>query len=270
VMDASARPCVSSTAVHPPTHGSPDIECKQPGLGSQVESATSPQVVMGYFAPLPDQHQPTEVATLIHKDGAEKRKREDSGSDSPVEAAVFHNGQPSQIVAESPRPARSPVLQPKSLTLKLMNMHDSNSSIEVKAEVLYSVLSAILEGLPDRRRTVTQGNLRSKEVRRRISQQVADDGYKWRKYGTKIVKPNRHHNVRARDYYRCKESGCTARKQVELDGENNIVGIKASQHSCGGISAQTHEAYPATNIRQLLSVCEAESNQGEQRMDLLK
>ncbi|MQM16995.1 hypothetical protein Taro_049958 [Colocasia esculenta] len=40
---------------------------------------------------------------------------------------------------------------------------------------------------------------------------IADDGYKWRKYGQKVIKNSPH----PRSYYRCTNPRCNAKKQVE-------------------------------------------------------
>ncbi|KAK4264829.1 hypothetical protein QN277_025954 [Acacia crassicarpa] len=45
---------------------------------------------------------------------------------------------------------------------------------------------------------------------------VLDDGYKWRKYGQKVVK-NTHH---PRSYYRCTQENCRVKKRVERLAED--------------------------------------------------
>ncbi|CAI9109760.1 OLC1v1009656C1 [Oldenlandia corymbosa var. corymbosa] len=48
-------------------------------------------------------------------------------------------------------------------------------------------------------------------VQTRSEVDLLDDGYKWRKYGQKVVKGNPH----PRSYYRCTFAGCNVRKHVE-------------------------------------------------------
>ncbi|KAI3727670.1 hypothetical protein L6452_16288 [Arctium lappa] len=54
----------------------------------------------------------------------------------------------------------------------------------------------------------------------RSSEDILDDGYKWRKYGQKSVK-NSHH---PRSYYRCTHHTCNVKKQIQrLSKDNTIV-----------------------------------------------
>ena len=53
-------------------------------------------------------------------------------------------------------------------------------------------------------------------VRTETDNDQIEDGYKWRKYGQKIVKGNPH----PRSYYKCTHANCKVRKQVERAGDN--------------------------------------------------
>ncbi|KAI3465417.1 hypothetical protein Pfo_022080 [Paulownia fortunei] len=44
-----------------------------------------------------------------------------------------------------------------------------------------------------------------------------DDGYKWTKYGKKMVKTN----TNPRNYYKCSSEGCKVKKRVERDEQDN-------------------------------------------------
>ncbi|CAK9144334.1 unnamed protein product [Ilex paraguariensis] len=49
---------------------------------------------------------------------------------------------------------------------------------------------------------------------------ILDDGYRWRKYGQKVVKNNKF----PRSYYRCTHQGCNVKKQVQrLSKDEGIV-----------------------------------------------
>ncbi|KAK3011158.1 hypothetical protein RJ639_011064, partial [Escallonia herrerae] len=47
--------------------------------------------------------------------------------------------------------------------------------------------------------------------------EIMDDGFKWRKYGKKMVK----NSPNPRNYYKCTSGGCKVKKRVERDGEDS-------------------------------------------------
>ncbi|CAL5429928.1 unnamed protein product [Camellia sinensis] len=54
----------------------------------------------------------------------------------------------------------------------------------------------------------------------RSSEDVLDDGYRWRKYGQKAVKNNTH----PRSYYRCTHHTCNVKKQIQrLSKDTSVV-----------------------------------------------
>ncbi|MBA0822357.1 hypothetical protein Goarm_019163, partial [Gossypium armourianum] len=57
-------------------------------------------------------------------------------------------------------------------------------------------------------KTVTEPKI---VVQTRSEVELLDDGYRWRKYGQKVVKGNPH----PRSYYKCTNEGCNVRKHVE-------------------------------------------------------
>ncbi|KAK9741717.1 hypothetical protein RND81_03G123400 [Saponaria officinalis] len=65
-------------------------------------------------------------------------------------------------------------------------------------------------------------NIDGRERRERVAfrmiseTDVVDDGYKWRKYGKKMVK----NNPNPRNYYKCSADGCPVKKRVERDRDD--------------------------------------------------
>lgn len=53
--------------------------------------------------------------------------------------------------------------------------------------------------------------------------EIIDDGYKWRKYGKKMIK----NSPNPRNYYKCSSGGCSVKKRVERDGQDSSYVITA-------------------------------------------
>ncbi|XP_057970810.1 probable WRKY transcription factor 49 [Malania oleifera] len=75
--------------------------------------------------------------------------------------------------------------------------------------------------IPESRFPILERNLNKVENKYTLKMKswgsgMADDGYKWRKYGQKYIKNSRN----PRSYYRCTNRRCSAKKQVERSSED--------------------------------------------------
>ncbi|QHN76334.1 hypothetical protein HN51_053911 [Arachis hypogaea] len=73
---------------------------------------------------------------------------------------------------------------------------------------------------------------------------VLDDGYKWRKYGQKVVKNSLH----PRSYYRCTHNNCRVKKRVERLSEDcrMVITTYEGRHNhspCDDSNSSEHECF---------------------------
>ncbi|KAK4414572.1 putative WRKY transcription factor 12 [Sesamum alatum] len=73
---------------------------------------------------------------------------------------------------------------------------------------------------------------------------VLDDGYKWRKYGQKVVKNSLH----PRSYYRCTHSNCRVKKRVERLSEDcrMVITTYEGRHNhspCDDSNSSDHDCF---------------------------
>ncbi|XP_023527795.1 probable WRKY transcription factor 12 [Cucurbita pepo subsp. pepo] len=73
---------------------------------------------------------------------------------------------------------------------------------------------------------------------------VLDDGYKWRKYGQKVVKNSLH----PRSYYRCTHNNCRVKKRVERLSEDcrMVITTYEGRHNhspCDDSNSSEHEPF---------------------------
>lgn len=79
--------------------------------------------------------------------------------------------------------------------------------------------SSFLEGAINRDSGGEKKEMREKVAFKTKSEvEVLDDGFKWRKYGKKMVK----NSPNPRNYYRCSVEGCPVKKRVERDKEDPL------------------------------------------------
>lgn len=105
-------------------------------------------------------------------------------------------------------------------------------------------------------------------VQTRSDVDILDDGYRWRKYGQKVVKGNPH----PRSYYKCTNLGCPVRKHVErassdekavittYEGKHNhdVPAIRHSSHDVVGTISQGQTANMAASRSVVTSAVKSE------------
>uniref|UniRef100_A0A2P2LK96 Uncharacterized protein WRKY transcription factor 06 n=1 Tax=Rhizophora mucronata TaxID=61149 RepID=A0A2P2LK96_RHIMU len=97
-------------------------------------------------------------------------------------------------------------------------------------------------------------------VQTRSEVDLLDDGYRWRKYGQKVVKGNPH----PRSYYKCTSAGCNVRKHVEraatdpkavvttYEGKHNhdVPAARNSSHAMANNNAPALQSNPPNVVAE--------------------
>ncbi|GER32090.1 WRKY DNA-binding protein [Striga asiatica] len=98
-----------------------------------------------------------------------------------------------------------PISDPNYVNEFVVNSSDNNTSLQ-EGTMINNRESGI--GKKERRERVA--------FKTKSEVEVLDDGFKWRKYGKKMVK----NSPNPRNYYKCSMDGCPVKKQVERDKED--------------------------------------------------
>ncbi|GMY11219.1 probable WRKY transcription factor 13 [Fagus crenata] len=110
---------------------------------------------------------------------------------------------------------------------QLLSLHRSSSNLWAWGDVGECLSTKRGGGGDDHHLGVSSLKMKKMKARRKVREprfcfktmsevDVLDDGYKWRKYGQKVVKNTQH----PRSYYRCTQDNCRVKKRVERLAED--------------------------------------------------
>ncbi|GAB4825272.1 hypothetical protein Ancab_008145 [Ancistrocladus abbreviatus] len=111
---------------------------------------------------------------------------------------------------------------PASNEFKQVSVPTSSGTRDIGEEIENSVQKRRKKGVDNVDAVVDKPSNEPRIVVETVSAvDIVNDGYRWRKYGQKLVKGNRN----PRSYYRCSNTGCPVKKHVERASHDSTVVI---------------------------------------------
>nr|GMC67333.1 probable WRKY transcription factor 4 [Ipomoea batatas] len=185
------------------------------------------------------------------QDDCDQESREDNSREKPQSAS--HRWTETNRSSSQPEMV-STKLQSEQLTVasKRDEMEETATVLDEKDDGERNAERRISEAgssvLPSSHKTVMEPKI---IVQTRSEVDLLDDGYKWRKYGQKVVKGN----ANPRSYYRCTYKGCNVRKHVERASTDPKAVITAYEgkhnHNTPNAPNNNHTETKNSSIQQL-------------------
>ncbi|KAJ0262959.1 WRKY transcription factor 32 [Hirschfeldia incana] len=185
------------------------VEIVTKGLHSHEpprKSSFSPREIRAASAVTPVSEDDTAVATTVPSDSAPSASTKENICQSPTIVERKRNCENEAV--EEPEPKRR------------LNKENTQSSVSV---------------------SVSKPGKKHKHVVHAANDVgISGDGYRWRKYGQKMVKGNPN----PRNYYRCTSAGCPVRKHIETSVENTkavVITYKGEHNHSSPVPKKRHE-----------------------------